>query len=251
MSVIPEAALAYLAAKGLKTSWNWHEVYAAEHAHAFTVAKIMDVDILDAIFLLLQDAIATGQTFESFKRDLLKNLGEQGWGDYQQKDEKTGEVITRLSNHRLRKIYDINVNQSYHAGAWQRFQKTKQALPYLRYRVGPSIEHRHDHLKWNNIVLHVDDPWWRTHMPQNGWGCKCWVQQITAAEAELLGISQSPVIDYHEWINPDTGEAIWVPKGIDPGFEYNVGIARADKDADLLTTKQNKIRQALPQWRKR
>ena len=36
-------------------------------------------------------------------------------------------------------------------------------------------------------LLPVDDPWWQTHYPPNGWGCKCWVRQVSRREAERLG----------------------------------------------------------------
>lgn len=241
MAIIPHEATAYLANKQLKTAWYWDEIYAAEHNIAFTVAKVMEQDILDTIHRQLTRAVEGGQTFHSFKRDLLQKLGQSGWGNYQQKDEKTGKVITHLSDSRLKKVYRINKRQAYHAGAWQRFQESKDTLPYLTYKLGTAKEHRPEHIAWEGITLPVDDPWWQTHMPMNGWGCKCWVRQISQAQAEKIGISESPTIDYHDWQSKATGRIHKVPKGIDPGFEHNVGIHRETKSLARVTGKLSQV----------
>lgn len=245
--VIPHEAIAYIKGKKLATSYNWSEIYAKEHASKFTVAKIMEMDVLDSIHQSVIEAVEEGQSFHSFKKGILTKLGEEGWGDFEQKDEVTGEKITRLSNRRLKKVYSTNKTQSYHAGSWHRFEANKKTHPYLRYRLGPSKEHRHDHKGFENLVLPVDDPFWQTHMPMNGWGCKCWVQSITAAKAEKLGISKSPEVEYHDWVNKSTGRKHKVPKGVDPGFEYNIGKHREHKSLEMVTDKLTQVVTQNPQ----
>ncbi|MBS9777622.1 MAG: hypothetical protein KGV50_02555 [Gammaproteobacteria bacterium] len=235
--VVPKDALDYIASKKIKASFDWHEVYAQEHVHAFTVAKIMEADVLEQLHKSVIKAVEDGKTFESFKKDLLKNLGESGWGKFQMRDEKTGELLTRLSDRRLKKIYHVNTRQSYLAGAWQRIEKTKKALPYLQYRLGPSVNHREAHVAFANKVLPVDDPFWNMHYPMNGWGCKCWVKQLTKSQAEEIGVSESPKIEYQDWVNPSTGEVKKVPRSISPGFEYNVGKQRFEADTLMVSNK--------------
>lgn len=239
--VIPHEAIEYITSKGLATSYNWAEIYAQEHASKFTVAKIMELDVLDSIHQSVIDAVADGQTFHTFKKGMLEKLGEEGWGNYAQKDEVTGEELTRLSDRRLKKVYQVNKTQSYHTGSWHRFEANKATHPYLRYRLGPSLKHRPDHKSFENLVLPVDDPFWQTHMPMNGWGCKCWVQSLTRDKAEKAGISDSPKIEYHDWENKATGRKHKVPKGISPGFEYNVGRHREHKALEMVTDKLSQV----------
>ncbi|MBS9781106.1 MAG: hypothetical protein KGV56_01285 [Gammaproteobacteria bacterium] len=246
MAVIPYEAIAYLKQKKLKTAYNWSEVYANEHNAAFTVAKVMEQDILDTLHQSVIKAVESGQTFHSFKRDLINTLGKDGWGNFKQKDEKTGEIITRLSDRRLKKIYETNTRQSYHVGAWEGFQQSKNSLPYLRYRLGTSVNHRDEHRAWKDIVLPIDDPFWDTHMPMNGWGCKCWVQNISKKNAEKIGISESPKIEYHDWHNKQTGRTHKVPKGIHPSFEYNVGKYRKEKQLAFVAQKMEAVAQHSP-----
>ena len=239
--VIPHEAIEYITSKGLATSYNWAEIYAKEHASVFTVAKIMELDVLDSIHESVIEAVAEGQTFHTFRKNMLEKLGEEGWGTYAQKDEVTGEDITRLSDKRLKKVYQVNKTQSYHTGSWHRFEANKATHPYLRYRLGPSLKHRPDHKSFENLVLPVDDPFWQTHMPMNGWGCKCWVQSLTRDKAEKAGISDSPKIEYHDWENKATGRKHKVPKGISPGFEYNVGRHREHKELEMVTDKLSQV----------
>ena len=239
--VIPHEAIEYITSKGLATSYNWAEIYAQEHASKFTVAKIMELDVLDSIHQSVIDAVADGQTFHTFKKGMLEKLGEDGWGSYAQKDEVTGEDLTRLSDKRLKKVYQVNKTQSYHTGSWHRFEANKATHPYLRYRLGSSLKHRPEHKSFENLVLPVDDPFWQTHMPMNGWGCRCWVQSLTRDKAEKASISDSPKIEYHDWENKSTGRKHKVPKGISPGFEYNVGRHREHKALEMVTDKLTQV----------
>ena len=45
-------------------------------------------------------------------------------------------------------------------------------LGYTVYVTGRTIAPG-DAKGWDGTVLPLDDPWWSSHSPQNGWGCKC------------------------------------------------------------------------------
>jgi hypothetical protein len=74
-------------------------------------------------------------------------------------------------------------------------------------------------------------------MTPNGWGCKCWVRQITRREAERRGISAEPKVRDTVWTNPRTGEALIVPEGIDPGWQRNPGKQRSQAIEAILNGK--------------
>lgn len=226
----PVEALRWFKAKGIQPSFDWKDVWQEEHAIAFTVAKAMEFDVLEAIKLATQKAIAQGQTFTEFQRNIKPTLINLGWWGRQDKtDPLTGELrdVQLGSPRRLRKIYRTNMRTARAAGQFERAQRTKQALPYLIYELGPSENHREEHVNWSRIILPIDHPFWQTHYPPNGWGCKCRVRQISAAEAKRLGgVTEDPHIQYRDWVNERTGEVLKVPQGIDPGWDYNPGIAR-------------------------
>ena len=116
--------------------------------------------------------------------------------------------------------------------------------PYFLYRLGPSQEHRTEHVQWNGLILPVDDPWWNTHYPPNGWGCKCHIRQISQRERDRLAKGgryrlSAPTIEEREWINKRTGEITRVPNGIDPGWNINPGRDRNQQLDALLSDKLN------------
>jgi hypothetical protein len=43
------------------------------------------------------------------------------------------------------------------------------------------------------------------------------------------GPDKSPPVQRREWVNKRTGEAMQIPVGIDPGFDYNPGEGRVSE----------------------
>ena len=65
-------------------------------------------------------------------------------------DPETGETreVELGSPRRLKTIYSTNMRTARAAGQWERIQRTKATHPYLLYELGPSGEHRPEHVAW-------------------------------------------------------------------------------------------------------
>ena len=239
----PAAVVNWFKRKKLKPSFSWVDVWQHEHQTVFTVAKATQLDLLGDIHDAVKTALENGQTLQQFKKQLTPILQKKGWwGRQEVTDPKTGEVIEAQlgSPRRLKIIYDTNLRTARAAGQWDRIQKAKRSHPYLLYTLGPSLEHRPQHAKWNRLLLPVDDLFWDTHYPQNGWGCKCRVRQVSEREYQRLkGTSgtKAPKIKTNEWTNKRTGEIVGVPDGIDPGWAYNPGKDRLTAQLKHFTDK--------------
>jgi len=245
--MIPKDALEYLKKKSLKPAFSYRDVWNEEHASAFTVAKAMQTDVLQDMKDAVEAAIENGQTFRDFKNQLQPTLESKGWwGRRTMTDPVTGEILEAQlgSARRLRTIYETNIGQAYRAGAWERGQES-DAHPYIMYRVGPSRNHREEHLAWDGLILPKDDPFWNTHAPKNGWGCKCYLRYLSRASYERYKTSGVPVprradgsgggtipvkterpeIRYKTWVDKRSGRIERIPEGITPGFNWNPGSA--------------------------
>ena len=240
--VLPREAMAFLRAKKLRPSRHWLSVWREEHAAAFTVAQMTGQDLLRQTHRELQRVLRKGETFESFQERLQPWLQAKGWAP----TGRGGVLPTRL-----RRIYHTNLRTAHLAGQWDRIQRTKRLLPWLVYGLGPSEVHREQHAAWAGLCLRVDDPFWRTHMPPNGWGCKCWVRQV--AEPPEDARTEAPRIETRPWTNPATGETVLVPRGIDPGWDYNgaehagLGTVQALTDrVQRLAAPARQVADALP-----
>lgn len=237
--------IAFLKHKGWKPAFSYLDVWGQEHAFAFTVAKALQLDVLATIREALEKALEDGIPFERFQKELEPRLRELGWwGTKTMVDPETGETVAaRLgSPRRLKTIYWANTRAARGAGQWDRAQRTKDALPYLAYMLGPSENHRPQHAAKAGLILPIDDPFWDSWFPQNGWGCKCWVRQVTEREAlRLGGVSAAPVIEMREWRNKRTGEVQWVPDGIDPAWNTNPGKHRQRNLNEMLAGKVDQL----------
>ena len=268
-TIVPEEALNFLRAKQLKPAFSYEDVWLEEHANNFTVAKAMQLDVLQDFKDAIDLAIENGQTLDQFQKEITPTLMRKGWwGKKTMVDPADGkEKAVRLgSDRRLKTIYNVNTRQAYNAGRWERGQRSA-AHTHIMYLVGPSTHHRKEHLSWNGLVLPKDHPFWNTHTPMNGWGCKCYFRYLTKQRLEKLrneGMSDNtnivegrpsgtiqikenaPDIQYRRYINKRSGRAYTAPAGIDPGFEWNPGSARGAAVSSSLQGKVKTLQQSYP-----
>ncbi len=226
------AAIRALKARGatLLESWDWRDVGAEIHKQAFTVAKSAGFDILGDVHASLEEALANGETFQSWAKRIRPTLAEKGWwGRKKLADPVTGEVreVQLGSPRRLRTIYDTNMRVSHAQGRWERTERLAARRPYLRYVATLDERTRASHRSWHGTVLRWDDPWWDTHYPPNGWRCRCSTMQLGEADMKRYGFTPTDPAPNdgpgRVWTNPRTGETQVVPPGIDPGWAHNPG----------------------------
>ena len=63
------------------------------------------------------------------------------------------------------------------ANKWLNIEARKHLLPWLEYKTQDDDKVRHDHALLHNTMKKVDDPFWDTYYPPNGWRCRCYVLQ--------------------------------------------------------------------------
>ena len=243
------AAIDYMRTRAdLTVTHNWQDLWQDEHARQFTVSRLARMDLLQAVHDGITRSVQGDLSRKDWMRDTGNLLAQAGWwGEKQILDPATGETVkTTFDPARLALIFDTNTRQAYAAGQWQRLQAAKHALPYLRYVTRDDGRVRAQHRAWHNVVLPVDDEFWKAHYPPNGWRCRCRVVALTQQDYDR-GYSESrPGAEYDqgapivrepfkkerppevqiEHINRRTGEVTLGPRGIDPGFAYNAGQAR-------------------------
>ena len=253
--LIPKQALDYIKNKKLHPAFSYKDVWNEEHATAFTVPKAMQLDVLSDIKGAVEKAIEKGTTFEQFKKELKPTLMQKGWwGKREMTDPLTGETITTQlgSDRRLKTIYSTNLRSAYQKGQYDRTMES-DLHPYLMYRLGASVHHREQHLRWNNIIRPKDDPIWNSIFPPNGYGCLCYTVAVTQARKEKYehdGVpaynpdtqktvrvpvqTTAPKPNYKNYFNERKGTLERIPEGIMPGFNWNQG--QIGRNFSLLQT---------------
>ena len=251
--IIPKAALDYIKNKNLKAGFSYKDVWNEEHAASFTVAKAMQLDVLSDMHNAVIQAVEKGQSFDTFKKSIKPTLQQKGWwGRKDMTDPLTGRTVDAQlgSDRRLKTIYNVNMRSAYQKGQYDRTMES-DLHPYLMYRIGPSVKHRQDHESWDGLILPKNDPFWDSHFPPNGWGCKCYTRAVTESQRkkyETEGIpvppradgsgggtlrikTEAPPVTYKAYVNERKGIVEKVPVGVDPSFNWNQGKAARDAGA--------------------
>jgi hypothetical protein len=199
---------------------RWDDLLGAAHDRAFVVAGATGADLLADLHAAVRKGIEDGTTLAEFRRDFDRIVAARGWTGFTGSDSAEGIAW------RTRVIYETNLRTSYAAGRWQQIQAVKADRPYLEYRHSESVLNpRPLHQSWDGLVLLADDPWWQTHYPPNGWGCKCRVFALNDQDLERLGKAEpdrAPDDGVRDW-KDSRGVVHQVPNGIDPGWDYAPG----------------------------
>lgn len=220
-------------------SETWRDIQQAAHDRAFMVSGAAKADLLADLRKAVDQAVQGGSIGE-FRKNFADIVEKHGWTGWTGEGSKAGEAW------RTRLIYQTNLMTSYAAG--RRAQLLDPELlkrrPFWRYVHNDSVTHpRPHHKEWGDarLTLRHDHPFWNTHFPPNGWGCKC---RVVAVAAPVDGDATQPPEGW-DAVDPRTG----APMGIDEGWDYAPG-SRADDELrsfvqDKLVTYPPAIRRLL------
>lgn len=199
---------------------RWVDVWRDAHDSAFMVAGAQAADLLQDFREAIDKAITQGTTLHEFRKEFDEIVARHGWS------------YKGTRGWRTRVIYETNLRASYQAGRWAQIQAGKARRPYLLYKHSDSVTHpRPLHVSWDGLILEADDPWWRTHWPPNGWGCKCRAFALRKEDLAKYGKNApgpAPDDGTYKWVDKVTGEEHEIPAGIDPGWDYAPGATRRD-----------------------
>jgi len=225
-------AIAFFRNKVSIPAERWNDLWLDMHSQGFMIAGAMKGELLSDIRDAVDQAISNGITLADFRKQWDLIVERHGW------------QYNGGRNWRTRIVYETNTRQAYNAGRWQQATDPDvlKTRPYLIYRHGDSAHPRVLHLSWDGTCLPADDPWWGTHTPQNGWGCKCKIFSGGERDITRLGDKarlKAPNDGDYEWTDKQ-GRTFTIPNGIDPGFQYNPGVA-AQKSKQILEERINQL----------
>jgi SPP1 gp7 family putative phage head morphogenesis protein len=150
----------------------------------------------------LADAVEQAyDTLYQLQTNCFHFSGAKNWQQIQEMsamitDKQGGVVPFAKYLESVRKI-DATYNQTYlkaeynHAIAsgqmaskWDQFTAEADALPYLEYDAVMDERTREEHARLNTIVRPINDDFWKTWFPPNGWRCRCDVRQLDEVDAD-------------------------------------------------------------------
>ncbi len=220
-------------------SERWDSIKGAAHDRGFIVAGAQAADLVADLRGAVDGAIAGGDTLADFRKNFDQIVGKHGWTGWAGEGSKAGVAW------RTKVIYATNVRSSYAAGRWAQLNDPEllAVRPFWRYIHNDSVMNpRPQHAAWGSagLTLRHDDPFWASHFPPNGWGCRCTVK---AVRGPVDGDATEPPAGW------DTRNEKGDLPGVDKGWDYAPG-ARADEPLrnfvqDKLITLPDAIGKAL------
>lgn len=208
---------------------KWTDIREGMHARAFVVAGAMKDELLKDLQAAIQRAIDDGTGLPQFRKDFKQIVAKHGW-------TYTGDGSRKGRAWRTKVIFETNLSMARAAGRWEQIQRLKHRRPWLRYVAILDSHVRPDHRRWHGTVLPVDDEWWKTHYPPNGWNCRCTVMSLSKMQLDDFGYQVSkgpPKEDLVRKPNPFGGGTLAIDRGIDPGFNYHVGEAHVGLEREI------------------
>lgn len=208
-----QEAISFLKGKLPEASMAWDDLAGPVHAKVFTVAGSTSASLSSEIQASLVKALEQGTTISAFRKDFDQIVAKHGWS------------YNGSRGWRTSLIFDTNLRSASMAGRWAQIQANKANRPFLQYRTAGDSRVRPQHRLWNGIIRAVDDPFWSTHYPPNGWNCRCTVRAYAKweIEDENLHVETTPYKTVYRDVANKDGVVDRVPVGIDPGWDHNVG----------------------------
>lgn len=183
----------------------WNDLEGAAHAKGFMSAGAYNADLLNELRGMVDKAVAGKMDIKEFRSQFKALVNRHGW------QLKGGGPAWRSDL-----IWRTNTTTAHQAGRWQQFEDG--GIDYLKYVHNDGVMHpRPNHVAMDGTVLPRTDPFWQVNYPPNGWGCRC--RAVAAME--------------HEVTDRPAG---W-PNLAENGWDYNVGLAGAEKGYRALTDK--------------
>ena len=150
----------------ISTDWNTpdHEMLTRLAQNVFSFSAARNYQQLRTITDALLDQEGNLRTFADFK-------------------EQVAAINHKFNGAWLQTEYDTCIATATQSARWQQFKSQQSLFPYLRYQTAGDEAVRSDHRLLDGITRHIDDPFWNTCYPPNGWNCRCEVIQVPDDEA--------------------------------------------------------------------
>ena len=143
------------------------------------------------------------------------------------------EEATKISNSFNNEYLETEYNTALSIGSssveWQRQQALKKELPLLTYMSTGDGLVRPEHAELDGITRKVDDSFWNTYNPPNGWNCRCTTLQHDG-DYDITDVDKSELPELDKEFKTNFGKEQIVFKPSHPYFD----VEAKDKSLALI-----------------
>ena len=193
-----------------------------------------------------------GAVFSAFKNHqqakemvgaLTDELGnKRSFADYR---KAVAPITNQYNDSWLKSEYNLAVSSARAASKWKEYEADADLYPNLRYVESVSSDQRDDHRKLYDIVKPINDPFWSSNLPPNGWGCKCSVEQTDDQASE-----QTPSIQRIPGIAGNPGKSGQIFAASHPYSKNTTKTEKQSVEQQLEFLERKAIRVQVKSWAK-
>jgi len=130
----------------------------------------------------------------SFKQQIEASLTKNGkvlsWQEF--KDE-ANKLNVEYNRRWLQVEYNQTVANALSAQKYEEYIANKRIYPNLTYHAVHDERTRETHRAWDGLTLPVEHEFWKTHLPPNDWGCRCYVEPTAGPVTEGVHTEDIPI----------------------------------------------------------
>ena len=206
-------ALVYARSRNVILPAEYYLLDLNSRQYASTVSGLASLDQIKSVLNAVYKTVESGGTFQD-----LQNLVEADG--------------INLSEAQLDNVFRTNAQNAYAHGKWLHQQRNKEKRPYLEYMAINDSRVRPSHLALYGVIRHIDDAFWQTYYPPNGYRCRCTTRALTERQAQSKGVTPD---DELPSIQPDSGWS-FQPSNYD---QHSINILNS-KNSNLANTQDEK-----------
>lgn len=152
-----------------------------------TTFNTSDLELLTELRtnIYMFSAAKTYQQVKEMTSSLIKDNGELV--SFKEFKSSANEIFQQYNKTWLSTEYETAIGQAQEAVKWNKFEKQKDVLPYLRYSAIMDASTSVICAPLNGVVAKVDDKIWNTISPLNHFRCRCILEQFGEDEIQLTG----------------------------------------------------------------
>ena len=130
----------------------------------------------------------------SFKQQIEASLTKNGkvlsWQEFKAEANKLNIEYNRRW---LQVEYNQTVANALSAQKYEEYIANKRIYPNLTYHAVHDERTRETHRAWDGLTLPVEHSFWKTHLPPNDWGCRCYVEPTADPVTEGVRMEEVPI----------------------------------------------------------
>ena len=130
----------------------------------------------------------------SFKQQIEASLTKDGkvlsWQEFKAEANKLNIEYNRRW---LQVEYNQTVANALSAQKYEEYIANKRIYPNLTYHAVHDERTRETHRAWDGLTLPVEHSFWKTHLPPNDWGCRCYVEPTANPVTEGVRTEDIPI----------------------------------------------------------